>query len=140
MSGRVITCYTDGSVKSNPGQGGWGVIFLHGDKEKCISGSDDHTTNNRMELMAAIMAVESITVECDIHVHTDSQYVKRGITEWIHGWKRKNYSGVKNDDLWRRLDAACQGKSIKWVWVRAHVGNHYNEKCDVLAKKAAGVI
>lgn len=137
----VIEIYTDGSCIGNPGAGGWAALIRQGDGEQMLTGSDAATTNNRMELMAAIMALESLTEGSVATLVTDSTYVKNGITSWIAGWKRKNWRSktglVKNRDLWERLDAANALRSITWRWVRGHSGNRWNEAVDQAALEAA---
>lgn len=130
-----VKIFTDGGASPNPGPGGWGAILRYKNVEKELSGGEYDTTNNRMELMAAIVALESLKRPCDVSVTTDSQYLKNGITIWITGWKKKNYKGVKNSDLWKRLDAVAQKHNIKWRWVRGHCGHPENERCDALATK-----
>ncbi len=135
-----VIIYTDGACKGNPGPGGWGVLLIYKDKEKELCGGDKETTNNRMELMAAIQALESLNRECKVKLHTDSKYVLQGITEWISNWKKRGWKTatnkpVKNEDLWRRLDAAIQRHSIEWVWVKGHAGHDGNERADSLANK-----
>lgn len=130
--------YTDGACSGNPGPGGWGVVLRYGPHEKELYGGEAHTTNNRMELMAAIKALESLTRPLPVEIHTDSTYVRNGITKWIHGWKRKSWltaekKPVKNDDLWRRLDELCERYAVEWRWVRGHDGDPGNERADVLA-------
>jgi len=133
---KKVTIYTDGACSGNPGPGGWGAILIYGEKEKEICGSEPETTNNRMELMGAIAALESLKTSCQVDLYTDSQYVQKGITEWIDGWKRKNWKGVKNPDLWQRLDAARNSHKVKWHWVRGHNGHEMNERVDKLAVSA----
>ena len=134
-SSRVII-YTDGGCSPNPGTGGWAAVLQSGDKVKEISGGEEQSTNNRMELMAAIQALQALKHPCDIELHTDSQYVQKGITEWLPGWKRRGWKrrggAVKNADLWKRLDAAAQNHSIQWRWVKGHAGIALNERCDDL--------
>ena len=139
MSERV-TIHTDGACSGNPGPGGWGAILEWGDKKREIKGGEAHTTNNRMELMAAIMALEALKRACDIDLHTDSQYLRNGIMTWIHGWKRNGWKTsdkkpVKNVDLWQRLDAALGEHDIKWHWVKGHAGHDLNERADELARE-----
>ena len=141
MSEKRVTIYTDGGCKGNPGPGGWGAILSFGEASKELSGGEEMTTNNRMELTAAIMALEALTRPCTIDLHTDSQYVRNGITQWIKGWKAKGWKtaskqDVKNVDLWQRLDAAVQRHEVHWHWVKGHAGNELNERADQLATKA----
>jgi ribonuclease HI len=135
-----VTIYTDGACKGNPGPGGWGAILFYGDKKKEISGGEPGTTNNRMELMAAIQALELLNRPCKVELHTDSQYVMKGIQEWIRGWKARGWktadkSPVKNDDLWKRLDAARERHDVDWRWVKGHAGHPLNERADALANE-----
>ena len=135
-----VMIFTDGACSGNPGPGGWGAILIHKEKEKEISGGELATTNNRMELMAAIQALEALKKPCKVELHTDSQYVQKGIGEWIHGWKRKGWrtadgKPVKNDDLWRRLDEARARHDVQWRWVKGHAGHELNERADALARK-----
>lgn len=134
--GDMVTIYTDGGCRPNPGVGAWAAVLISGDRVKELSGGEKETTNNRMELMAAIESLEALKKPCRVEMHTDSEYVKNGITKWIKGWKVKKWmrgaNPVKNVDLWKRLDAATQRHEIKWVWVRGHAGNQYNERCDAL--------
>lgn len=137
----TIDIYTDGACSGNPGPGGWGALLRMGDKEKELSGFDPATTNNRMELMAVIEALRALKRPVVARVHTDSQYVQKGISEWIHGWKRRGWKTadrqpVKNADLWQALDAAAAGHEIEWLWVRGHAGHVENERVDALARKA----
>lgn len=133
---KVVKIFTDGACSGNPGAGGWGAILRYGTAEKEISGGEYDTTNNRMELMAAISALESLNRPSVVVLYTDSIYVKDGITKWIHRWKKKNWKGVKNPDLWQRLDMATQPHKIDWQWVKGHAGHPENERCDKLAKRA----
>jgi ribonuclease HI len=136
------TIYTDGACSGNPGPGGWGaVIFDNDNKQKNISGSEKNTTNNRMELSAAIMALEEVNTNSEITIYTDSTYVKNGITEWVlkwkeNGWKNSNKEPVKNKDLWEKLDNLCEQNTINWKWVKGHASNKYNNLADELATKA----
>jgi ribonuclease HI len=139
MSERVAI-WTDGACSGNPGPGGWGVILRYGDCEKEIFGGEPLTTNNRMELTAAISALDSLTRSCAVDLHTDSQYLRGGVTEWIGKWKRNGWrtadkKPVKNEDLWRRLDDAAQRHDIAWKWVRGHAGDVMNERADELARR-----
>jgi ribonuclease HI len=138
-----VDIYTDGACKGNPGPGGWGAWLKFGDKEKEIFGGERLTTNNRMELMAVIEALNALKRQCRVRLHTDSKYVHDGISEWIHAWKRRGWrtadkKPVKNEDLWRKLDEAVQRHEVEWVWVRGHTGNHGNERADELANKGVG--
>jgi ribonuclease HI len=136
-----VIIYTDGGSSPNPGTGGWAAILLSGVHQKELKGGDPHTTNNRMELMAVISALEALKGPSIVDLHTDSQYVQRGISEYIHNWKRKGWltaakTPVKNDDLWRRLDTATQPHEVKWHWVRGHAGDEFNERADELVGQA----
>ena len=138
---KKVDIYTDGACSGNPGPGGWGVLIQLDDKNIELSGGDNETTNNRMELMAAIIALEEINKDYKINLYTDSNYVKDGITSWISNWKKNswktaNKKDVKNKDLWIRLDAAIKGKDISWIWVKGHAGNAGNEQADYLARTA----
>jgi ribonuclease HI len=138
---KTVDIYTDGACSGNPGPGGWGVLIQLDDKNIELSGGDNETTNNRMELMAAIIALEEINKDYKINLYTDSNYVKDGITSWISNWKKNswktaNKKDVKNKDLWIRLDSAIKGKDISWIWVKGHAGNAGNEQADYLARSA----
>ena len=138
----MIKIYTDGSCLSNPGNGGWAAIIIKDDKITEISGNEKNTTNNRMELLAPISALSTIEDKENIEIYTDSKYVKQGITEWINnwksnGWKTSKKEDVKNKDLWTKLDELNNSLDVQWNWVKAHAGNEFNEKVDLLAKKAA---
>jgi ribonuclease HI len=138
MMAEIVEIYTDGACKGNPGPGGWGVCLQYKGIEKELCGGERETTNNRMELMAAIKALELLTKPCAVKLHTDSKYVLQGITEWMSNWKKRAWKTsankpVKNEDLWRRLDVAIQRHRIEWVWVRGHMGNQGNERADSLA-------
>lgn len=138
---KVVEIYTDGACSGNPGPGGWGAILRFDGAEKELSGGEAMTTNNRMELMATIEALNSLTRACDIHLHTDSKYVKDGINTWIHnwkknGWKSANKKPVKNQDLWMQLDKALERHTIEWFWVKGHAGHPENERADELARRA----
>jgi ribonuclease HI len=135
-----VTIFTDGACSGNPGPGGWGAILISGAHEREICGGEPATTNNRMELMAAIQALETLKRPCKVELHTDSQYVRKGITEWIGGWKARGWKTadkkpVKNDDLWKRLDAARARHEVDWRWVKGHNGHELNERADGLANK-----
>ncbi len=135
-----VEIYTDGACRGNPGPGGWGVLMRWGDAEKTLHGGEHNTTNNRMELMAAIQALEAINRPCRVDLTTDSQYLRKGITEWMADWKRRGWKTaarkpVKNRDLWERLDALAQRHEIRWHWVRGHAGHDENERVDELANR-----
>jgi ribonuclease HI len=136
-----VTVYTDGGCDPNPGTGGWAAVLIFGAKRKEISGGERETTNNRMELTAAVRALATLNRRCRVSLHTDSQYVKKGMTEWIEGWKRKGWKTatrepVKNVELWQALEAQCARHAVEWKWVKAHVGIAENERCDALAGAA----
>tara|TARA_B100001778_G_scaffold270946_1_gene232808 strand:- start:214 stop:648 length:435 start_codon:yes stop_codon:yes gene_type:complete len=138
---KKVDIYTDGACSGNPGPGGWGVLIELNNKNIELSGGDKETTNNRMELMAAIKALEEIDKDYEITLYTDSNYVKDGITRWISNWKKNNWKtaskkDVKNKELWMRLDEAIKDKNISWVWVKGHAGNAGNEQADYLARSA----
>ena len=140
MSAR-IQIYSDGACRGNPGPGGWGALLCYNGAERALSGAVTATTNNRMELLAAIMGLEALTRPSAVALTTDSQYVKNGITDWLAKWKKNNWQTaakrpVKNRDLWLRLDRACQPHRIEWQWVRGHSGHHENERADRLANQA----
>ncbi len=137
----IVKIYTDGACRGNPGPGGWAAILRYKRKEKSLSGGETHTTNNRMELMAAIQGLEALKRRCEVRLLTDSQYLKKGITEWLPTWKAKNWktsakSPVKNVDLWKRLDTAASRHTVQWEWVRGHSGHPENELVDALARQA----
>ncbi len=141
----VIEIYADGACKGNPGVGGWGVLLMAGGKTREFHGGEPHTTNNRMELTAVIRALEALEPGTRARVHTDSQYVQLGIKEWIHSWKRRGWrtadrKPVKNEDLWRALDALRDQHDIEWLWVRGHDGNPGNEKADELANRGVASV
>jgi len=136
-----VIIYTDGACSGNPGPGGWGVILRFGKHEKELSGGASETTNNRMELTAAIQALKTLTRPCQVEFYTDSQYLRKGITEWMANWKRRGWKTagkkpVKNQDLWLALDAVIQDHAIEWHWVRGHTGQRENERVDQLARAA----
>ncbi len=139
---KTIDIWTDGACSGNPGPGGWGAILVYGDHEKELSGGETPTTNNRMEMLGAISAIEAIKEPgAIIRLHTDSQYVKNGITQWMkkwkaNGWKTADRKPVANVDLWLRLEAACASHNIEWRWVKGHAGDEMNERADVLARNA----
>jgi ribonuclease HI len=135
-----VTIYTDGACSGNPGPGGWGAVLISGPRERDLWGGEPATTNNRMELTAAIEALEALKVPCKVDVHTDSQYLRQGVTQWIHAWKARGWrtadrSPVKNEDLWRRLDTARARHDVHWHWVKGHSGHPLNERADALARK-----
>ncbi len=136
----TVIIYTDGGCEPNPGVGGWAAILIYNGKERELSGSHPETTNNRMEMTAAISGLEALKRPCNVNLITDSEYVKRGITEWLPGWKQRNWKRkggpIKNVDLWKQLDEAAQRHDISWQWVKGHAGVHYNERCDTLASEA----
>ncbi len=131
-----LIIYTDGACKGNPGIGGWGAILMYGEQIKEINGFAQNTTNNRMELTAVIESLKLLKRKCKIMIFTDSQYVQRGITEWIKGWVKKNWKDVKNPDLWKILLVETEKHEIEWNWVRGHNGDKYNERADELANNA----
>lgn len=136
----VIEAYTDGACRGNPGPGGWGVLLRYNNHEKRLCGGENKTTNNRMELMAVIMALESLNKQCEVKLTSDSQYVLKGINEWMENWKKRGWKTaakkpVKNVDLWKRLDKVRENHNIEWVWVRGHSGHIENEIADELANQ-----
>ena len=136
----VVEIFSDGACKGNPGVGGWGALLRMGDTEKELFGGEPNTTNNRMELRAVIEALTVLTRPCDVVVHTDSQYVQKGISEWIHGWKAKGWKTaakqpVKNDDLWKQLDKLAAQHKVDWRWVKGHAGHVENERADQLSNR-----
>ncbi len=139
-SPECVVIHTDGGCMPNPGTGGWGAVLQYKGKTRELSGGEPDTTNNRMELTAVIRALEALTRSCRVVVYTDSEYVKRGITEWLPGWKKRAWKRktgeVKNVDLWKELDVAAQRHQIDWRWVRGHAGHELNERCDALATAA----
>ncbi|WP_119389931.1 ribonuclease HI [Taklimakanibacter lacteus] len=139
MTANTVVIHTDGACSGNPGPGGWGAILRYNGHEKELKGGERLTTNNRMELTAAIMALEALTRPATVELHTDSVYVKDGIGKWIHGWKRNGWKTsdkkpVKNAELWQRLDAALQRHQVSWHWVKGHAGHDDNERADELAR------
>ncbi len=140
-----IDIFTDGACSGNPGPGGWGAILRYNGAEKELSGGAPETTNNRMEMMAAIVALEALKRPARVRLHTDSTYLKDGITKWIHawkarGWKTANKKPVKNQDLWQRLEAALTPHDVEWFWVKGHAGHPENERADELARNAIGAL
>ena len=137
---KSIEVFTDGACKGNPGPGGWGVLLRYRDTEKSLYGGEPHTTNNRMELRAAIEALSALKEPCEVALTTDSQYVRQGITEWIENWKKRGWrtaskQPVKNVDLWQALDAQCQRHTVQWHWIKGHSGHRENEIADALANR-----
>lgn len=137
---KEVDIFTDGACRGNPGPGGWGALLRFGAHEKQLYGGDAHTTNNRMELLAAIEALAALTEPCKVRLTTDSQYVRQGITSWLAGWKQKNWrtankQPVKNIDLWQRLDAETQRHDVSWHWVKGHSGHRENDIADALANR-----
>lgn len=142
MSAETVQIWTDGACRGNPGPGGWGAVLRFNGHEKELAGGEQDTTNNRMELMAAIRALEALKRPCRVHLVTDSNYVRQGITEWLprwraNGWRTAGRKPVKNADLWRRLDEAASRHHVRWSWVRGHSGHPENERADRLATAAA---
>ena len=140
MVADVVHIYSDGACKGNPGAGGWGALLISGGHRKEICGGEADTTNNRMEMMAVIRALESLKRPSTVHVHTDSQYVQKGISEWMASWKKRGWrtadgKPVKNQDLWQELDALSRKHRIEWNWVRGHAGHPENERADALANQ-----
>jgi ribonuclease HI len=135
-----VVIYTDGACKGNPGPGGWGALLRYGKVEKELFGGEQQTTNNRMELMAVIEALRALNRACEVEIHTDSQYVQKGITEWLNGWKSRGWKTadkkpVKNADLWQALDEAAAAHRVSWHWVKGHAGHEGNEHADELANR-----
>ena len=140
----LVEIYADGACKGNPGPGGWGAWLQYDGKQKSLSGGERLTTNNRMELTAVIRALEALKRPCDVKIYTDSVYVQKGISEWIIGWKARNWrtsdkKPVKNDDLWKVLDVLANQHTIQWIWVKGHAGNIGNERADALANEGVAV-
>jgi ribonuclease HI len=136
---RRVKIWTDGACSGNPGPGGYGAILQFGERERELSGGESATTNNRMELMAAIVALAALTRPCAVDLHTDSQYVRNGVTQWLAGWKARGWKTadrkpVKNVELWRRLEEASERHEVEWHWVRGHAGDEMNERADALAR------
>ena len=139
-SAKIVEIFTDGACSGNPGPGGWGAVLRYGAVEKEMNGGEPETTNTRMELMAAIMAIEAVKRPCEIHLHTDSEYLRNGITTWIHSWKARGWKTadkkpVKNVDLWQRLERAIETHDVHWHWVKGHSGHVENERADELARE-----
>ena len=142
---RRVVVYTDGACKGNPGPGGWGALLVCDDREKEIFGGEAQTTNNRMELVAVIRALEALTRGCDVDLYVDSQYVKNGMESWIHGWKKNGWrtsdrKPVKNAELWRELDALARMHRIRWHWVRGHADTPGNHRADELANRGVALV
>lgn len=140
MSGKVVEIWTDGACKGNPGPGGWGALLRHGRHEKELYGGEPETTNNRMELTGVIEALKALKRPCHVIVHTDSQYVQKGMSEWLPNWKRRGWrtadkKPVRNADLWQQLDALVECHRVEWRWVRGHAGDPGNERADALANQ-----
>jgi ribonuclease HI len=140
-----VDIFTDGACSGNPGPGGWGAILRYNGVEKELSGAEPETTNNRMEMMAAIAALEALKRPARVRLHTDSTYLKDGITKWIHAWKARGWKTagrkpVKNRDLWQRLEAAIEPHQVEWFWVKGHAGHPENERADELARTAIGAL
>jgi ribonuclease HI len=141
-TGKSVEIHTDGACLGNPGPGGWAALLRHGGRERELAGGETHTTNNRMELLAAIMALEALKEPCDVELSTDSQYVQKGIGEWLPNWIRRGWKTaagepVKNQDLWQRLQAAAAPHRVRWKWVKGHAGHVENERVDKLARAEA---
>jgi ribonuclease HI len=145
MTEATVEVYADGACKGNPGPGGWGVLLRAGGREREMHGGEPDTTNTRMELTAVIRALESLEGRSQVRLYTDSQYVQKGITAWIHDWKRRGWrtadkKPVKNVDLWKRLEEVARGHEVEWHWVRGHSGHPENERADALANKGADAV
>ena len=142
---KTVSLYTDGACKGNPGKGGWGVLMRYGSHEKDLFGGEAHTTNDRMELTAIIQGLAALKRPCAVVIYTDSQYVKNGMEQWIHGWKKNGWKTaskqpVKNEDLWRQLDQLAAQHQIQWQWVRGHAGHAENERADALANQGVASV
>ena len=142
---KQVNIYTDGACKGNPGVGGWGALLRHGSTEKEMYGGAEHTTNNRMELLAVIESLKALKTRCQVAVYTDSVYVQKGVTEWLVNWKKRGWKTadkkpVKNDDLWRELDGLLGNHELSWHWVKGHAGHVENERADELANRGVELI
>ena len=142
---KTVSLYTDGACKGNPGKGGWGVLMRYGSHEKELFGGEAHTTNNRMELTAIIQGLAALKRPCAVVIYTDSQYVKNGMEQWIHGWKKNGWKTaskppVQNEDLWQQLDRLAAQHQIQWQWVRGHAGHTENERADALANQGVASV
>ena len=142
---KTVYLYTDGACKGNPGAGGWGAVLRYGSREKELFGGEAHTTNNRMELTAIIQGLAALKRPCAVVIYTDSQYVKNGMEQWIHGWKKNGWKTaskqpVKNEDLWQQLDRLAAQHQIQWQWVRGHAGHTENERADALANQGVASV
>ncbi len=142
---KTVSLYTDGACKGNPGKGGWGVLMRYGSHEKELFGGEAHTTNNRMELTAIIQGLAALKRPCAVVIYTDSQYVKNGMEQWIHGWKKNGWKTaskqpVKNEDLWQQLDRLAAQHQIQWQWVRGHAGRTESERADALANQGVASV
>jgi ribonuclease HI len=139
----LVTIYTDGACNPNPGPGGWAALLLFGAREKALSGGEAQTTNNRMELTAAVQALQALKQPCQVELYTDSEYLKRGITEWLPAWRKRGWSRkggkLANVDLWQALEAALQPHQVSWRWLRGHAGHPANERVDRLARREAAM-
>ncbi len=144
VASQIVHIWTDGACKGNPGPGGWGALLRYGKTERELCGGEAHTTNNRMELLAAISALEALKRPCTVHLTTDSQYVRQGMLEWISNWRKKNWrradgKPVKNADLWARLDEAATRHDMHWHWIKGHAGHPENERADELANRGTPI-
>jgi ribonuclease HI len=140
MKRKHVIIYTDGACKGNPGPGGWAALLMCNGVEKEIAGSEADTTNNRMELRAALEALKALKTPCDVDLYTDSEYLKNGMTQWIKGWKVRNWKKVANADLWQAIDIEAEMHHVNWHWVRGHAGDPLNERVDTIASEAAEMV
>ena len=137
MPQKIVEIYTDGACSGNPGPGGWGAILRYNGVEKELSGGERDTTNNRMEMMAAIAGLEALKKASTVKIYTDSKYVQQGVSEWMEGWKKKGWPAkIKNQDLWKRLDVLIEKHDVKFIWIKGHAGHPENERADELARRA----